>query len=87
MPLFPAVRTFPLVIVAASMEIMANVLSKMGSFSWEQIAKGLVTMGGALAELAIGLNFMKGTLGGSAAMLVAASALAILTPVLSILQV
>ena len=74
-----------LVIVAASMEIMANVLSKMGSFSWEQIAKGLVTMGGALAELAIGLNFMKGTLGGSAAMLVAASALAILTPVLSIL--
>ena len=74
-----------LVIVAASLEIMANVLGKMGGFSWEQIAKGLVTMGGALAELAIGLNFMKGTLGGSAAMLVAASALAILTPVLSIL--
>ena len=37
----------------------------MGNFSWEQIAKGLVTMGVALAELAIGLNFMKGTLGGS----------------------
>ncbi len=28
-------------------------------------------MGGALAELAISLNFMKGTLGGSAALLVA----------------
>lgn len=74
-----------LVIVAASMEIMANVLGKMGGFSWEQIAKGLVTMGVALVELAVGLNFMKGTLGGSAAMLVAASALAVLTPVLSIL--
>ena len=57
----------------------------MGNFSWEQIAKGLVTMGVALAELAIGLNFMKGTLGGSAAMLVAAAALAVLTPVLSVL--
>ena len=39
-------------------------------------------MGGALAELAVGLNFMNGTLGGSAAMLVAAAALAVLTPVL-----
>ena len=74
-----------LVIVAASLEIVADALGKMGGFTWEQIAKGLVTMGVALTELAIGLNFMKGTLGGSAAMLVAASALAILTPVLSIL--
>ena len=74
-----------LVIVGAALEIVANVLGKMGNFSWEQIAKGLVTMGVALAELAIGLNFMKGTLGGSAAMLVAAAALAVLTPVLSVL--
>lgn len=74
-----------LVIIAASLEIVADALGKMGGFTWEQIAKGLVTMGVALTELAIGLNFMKGTLGGSAAMLVAASALAILTPVLSIL--
>ena len=56
-----------LVIVGAALEIVADVLGKMGNFSWEQIAKGLVTMGVALAELAIGLNFMKGTLGGSAA--------------------
>lgn len=74
-----------LVIVGAALEIVANVLGKMGNFSWEQIAKGLVTMGVALAELAVGLNFMKGTLSGSAAMLVAAVALAVLTPVLSIL--
>ena len=74
-----------LVIVGAALEIVADVLGKMGNFSWEQIAKGLVTMGVALAELAIGLNFMKGTLGGSAAMLVAAAALAVLTPVLSVL--
>ena len=74
-----------LVIVGAALEIVADSLGKMGNFSWEQIAKGLVTLGVALAELAVGLNFMKGTLGGSAAMLVAATALAVLTPVLSVL--
>ena len=74
-----------LIAVGAALEIVANVLGKMGGMSWEQIAKGLVTLGGALAELAIGLNLMNGTLGGSAAMLVAAGALAVLTPVLAVL--
>lgn len=74
-----------LIVVGAALEIIADALGKMGKFSWEEIAKGLVAMGGALAELAIGLNLMKGTLAGSAAMLVAATALAVLTPVLSVL--
>lgn len=74
-----------LVVVGAALEIVADALGKMGKFSWEEIAKGLVAMGGALAELSIGLNLMNGTLAGSAAMLVAATALAVLTPVLSIL--
>lgn len=71
-----------LIAVGAALEIVANALGKMGGMTWEEIAKGLVTMGGALAELALGLNVMNGTLPGSAAMLVAAGALAILTPVL-----
>lgn len=74
-----------LVVVAAALEIMTDVMSKLGNFSWEQIGKGLTVMGGALTELAIGLNVMKGTLSGSAAMVVAATALAILTPILSVL--
>ena len=74
-----------LVIVGAALEIVADALGKMGKFSWEEIAKGLVAMGGALAELAIGLNLMNGTLAGSAAMFVAAAALGVLTPVLSVL--
>ena len=74
-----------LIAVGAALEIVANSLGKMGSMSWESIAKGLVTLGGAMAELAIGLNLMNGTLGGSAAMLVAAGALAVLTPILLIL--
>lgn len=74
-----------LVIVGAALKIVASALSSMGNMSWESIAKGLVTMGGALAELAIGLNVMNGTLAGSAALLVAAGALTVLTPVLVIL--
>lgn len=71
-----------LITVGAALNVLANALSKMGGMSWESVAKSLVAMGGALAELAIGLNFMNGTLAGSAAMLVAAGALAVLTPVL-----
>ena len=74
-----------LIVVGAALEIVADALGKMGKSSWEEIAKGLIAMGGALAELAIGLNLMNGTLAGSAAMLVAATALAVLTPVLSVL--
>ena len=74
-----------LIAVSAALVIMANALNKMGGMSWEEIAKGMVTLGGAMAILAVGLNVMTGTLAGSAAMLVAASALLVMTPVLSIL--
>lgn len=74
-----------LVIVSGALEIIANCMSKFGGMQWEEIGRGLTVMGGALAELAISLNFMKGTLGGSAALLVASTALAILAPVLSVL--
>ena len=74
-----------LIAVPAALLILANALGQMGSMSWEEIAKGLITLGGAMAILAIGLNAMTGTLAGSAALLVAASALLVLTPVLAIL--
>jgi tape measure domain-containing protein len=74
-----------LVIVGRALEIIANCMSKFGGMQWEEIGRGLTIMGGALAELAISLNFMKGTIGGSAALLVASAALAVLAPVLSIL--
>lgn len=74
-----------LVIVGAALEIIANCMSKFGGMQWEEIGRGITVMGGALAELAISLNFMKGTIGGSAALLIASGALAVLAPVLSIL--
>ncbi len=74
-----------LIALGAALKIVASALDSMGNFTWQEVAKGLVVLGGALAELAIGLKAMTGTLGGAAALIVAAGALAILTPVLSIL--
>lgn len=72
-------------VVALAMEILADALIKMGGMGWGEIVKGLVAMGGAMLILVIGLNAMQTTLGGAAALFVAASALAILAPVLKML--
>lgn len=74
-----------LIAVSAALIIVANALNKMADMTWEEIAKGLITLAGAMTILAVGLNAMTGTLAGSAAMLVAAGALLVMTPVLSIL--
>lgn len=74
-----------LIAVSTALLIMASALENMVGMEWNEIAKGLVALGGSLGIMAVGLRAMTGTLSGSAAMLVAASALAILTPVLSIL--
>lgn len=74
-----------LIAVATAILILASALKKMGNQSWVEIGKGLLTLGGAMAILAIGLNAMKGTIGGSAALLVAALALAVFAPVFALL--
>lgn len=71
-----------LLLVAAALNVLAGALKEFANFSWEQIGKGLVTLGGALLIVTAALNFMKGTLGASAALLVFAAAMAILTPCL-----
>ena len=74
-----------MVAVAASMTILAGAMSSFAEMSWEEIGRGLIAMGGALLELSIALNLMNGTLGGSAALLIACAALSVLTPVLQTL--
>ena len=74
-----------LVIVAAALSIIGAVVRKMGGMSWEQVAKGLVSLGGSLLILAVGLHAMKGTLSGSAALVVASVAIAALVPSLLLL--
>jgi hypothetical protein len=71
-----------LVLVGLALNGIAAALKIMATMSWEEIGKGLTTLGGALALLAIGLNAMSGTLLGSAALAVAAVGIDILTPAL-----
>ena len=74
-----------LIAVGAAMKILASALSDFSGMSWDEIARGLVAMGGALAELVIALNLMNGTLAGSAALIIAAGALSIIAPVMKTL--
>ena len=67
------------------MVVLASAMKIIGSLSVGELAKGLIGMAGALVILAVGLIAMSGTLGGSVALLAAATALAILAPTLVIL--
>lgn len=71
-----------LIAVSGAMMILANAMSSFGGMSLEEIGKGLAAIGGALLELSIALNLMNGTLAGSAALIIAAGALAIIAPVM-----
>lgn len=71
-----------LVIVSGAMLVLAKALDSFGGMDGEKIKIGLQAMGGALGELAIALFLMKSSVSGAAALLIAAGAMAILTPVL-----
>lgn len=68
-----------LLVSAALVGISAAVMS-MGSMTWEDLARGLAGLAGSLGVMALALNLMSGTLGGSAALVVAAVGLAMLLP-------
>lgn len=74
-----------LTIIAVAMEIFADVCSKFGQMEWESLGKAGVAIGGILA-LAAGFALLAGLapgmLSSSAALLVMATALRVLTPVL-----
>lgn len=85
MPKSLAITSVGLLGVASALVVLSGAMKIMGSMSWDEVGRGLTVLGGALAELTIALNLMKGTLAGSAALLVAAAALAVIAPTLRIL--
>lgn len=74
-----------ILIVAAALVILQSAFSKMAKMSWEEIAKGLVTLAGSLIIIAAALLVMDGALAGAAALVVAVAALNLLVPVLTTL--
>lgn len=73
-------------IMAASLGLLGMVLNAYGNMQWEEIGKGLVVLAGSLTILAVAMYAMSGTLLGAAALVVAAGAIAILTPQLLMLS-
>jgi tape measure domain-containing protein len=69
-------------VVAGSLLLIGEALKKMGGMSWEEIAKGLITLAASLGIIAVAMILMTEALPGAAALLVVAASLAILAPVL-----
>lgn len=49
---------FALIEMAAAMRIMVSVIRELGSMSLEELAKGLISLGAALAEMVVAINLM-----------------------------
>jgi len=75
-----------LLIASVGIKVLASAVSSLGGLSLEQVGTGLLALGGSLAILAAGLYVMTGTLAGSAALIVAAIAIALLVPPLILLS-
>lgn len=67
-----------LLLVAAAIDLMAVALIAISFLSWEEIAKGLTGIGGALLILALAANAMSGALPGALAIAVTSVSLLLL---------
>ncbi|MBQ3891422.1 MAG: hypothetical protein II740_08780, partial [Lachnospiraceae bacterium] len=74
-----------LLMVSASLLVMSKALTVMGSMSWEEIAKSVTTLAGAMAILSVSLILMKKTSAGASALLIASAAISVLVPSLKAL--
>ena len=68
-----------LLIAAAALNMLDNVITNLGNMQWDSIGKALLALGGSLVILAVALNLMNGTVAGAGALMVAAIAIGMLT--------
>lgn len=73
-------------IVAEALSLIGSAISSVSGLSWGEIGKGLATMGGGLAEVVASLAILgligPGVILGAASILMVASALSILSPII-----
>lgn len=73
-----------LIAIAASMKIFASAVQDFATLSWEEIAKGLVSMAGALTAVTVAVNFMpKNMVGIGTGLIAVAGALVIMAEALN----
>ncbi len=71
---------FGLIEMSAGLLLVAEAMEKFGGMSWQEIAKGLVAIGGALVELAIASNLIKEKNPEDLGIVIIAAALRLITP-------
>ena len=71
-----------LYVVAEALSALAPAIENMGGMTWDEIARGLVTLAGSLTVIALAMMFMTGALPGAAALYIVSAALGTLGPVL-----
>ena len=74
-----------LLIISAAMVVLSKALTTFATMNWDELQRGLIGLGGALLLMAAAANAMKGTIGGSASMVVMAGAVLVLAPALKLL--
>lgn len=74
-----------MLVLSAAMEVIADVLGKLGKMSVEEMTVALAGLGGSLLIMSVALNAMNAGFAGAGALLVAAAALAIMAPALKLL--
>lgn len=74
-----------LIIVANALLILSGALRILGGMTWEQLAIGLIALGGSMIIIAAGLYAMSGAIGGAAALAIASGALVLLAGALKVL--
>lgn len=82
LPASSVLSSVAILIAAASLEIIADVLKDMAKMSWKEIGKSLVELAGALGIIAIAVLAMTEALPGAVALVVVSGALLLLLPVL-----
>lgn len=70
------------VLVAASMEILQDAVSKFGQMDLDSIGRGLLAIAGGLGAFVVALNLTKGTLGSAISLTLMAGAVNLLVPAL-----
>lgn len=71
-----------LLIVCSALENLSSFVTSIGESSWDDLAKGLSTLGASLGILSVGLKAMQGSIGGSVALISASVALLAITNVI-----
>ena len=85
MPTDTIPKSVGLLILATALLLLGRTLERLGGMSWEQVAKSLVVLGGALGIIVVAMQKMTLGVKGAAALLVVSLSLAVLAGVLKTL--